>query len=148
MPEAAPATAAQLAMFGHIATAIREAMARKQWKPGDLNRALGKAAGDAGVYKYLSGKGAPIPVNARKLAKALGISPDALVKRRLSESVVGEPTNAVVRVAGAVRAPDPILMFATLPDGTARIKLDVSGPIAEIVPLLRMLLDAGMVIAP
>jgi len=140
-----PATPLQVAMFGHIAVALREAMAARDWKPGDLNVQLGRPRAHAGVYHYLAGKGAPAPKVRAKLAKALNIPEAELMPRKVGEAV---PVAAIEGPASAPRAAPavPVLQFAVSDDGTARIRLDVSLPTAQAVPLLRLLLDAGMIV--
>jgi hypothetical protein len=138
------------AMYGHIATAIREAMERKGMNAGDLNEALGKDRGNAGVYYWIAGKGAPDDKQRPRVAKALGVPQDALQRRKVGEgvAVAAKPGTALVRLPGpqAVR-PAEILQFAILADGTARLRVDVTATAERGVALLRILLDAGWIVA-
>jgi hypothetical protein len=151
--DAAPATARQIAMFGHVATVIRKAVQEKFETVGDLNQALGRDRGHTGVYGWINGKGAPGPEIRPKLAKLLGVPEASLERREAGErvSVAKEPATAMVRLPspGApapARAPE-VLHFAVLTDGTARLRMDVTLPAERGVALLRLLLDAGMIVA-
>jgi hypothetical protein len=144
-----PATPIQVAQFGHIAAAIRKAMDAKGWSVGDLNHAIGRPRGFTGAYSYVNAKGAPIEKNRALISKALGI-PEAQLTRRDPD---GPPVEAepVLRIEGPHRTPQagptrPVLQFEVDGEGMGRIRLDVSLPSAQAVPLLRLLLDAGMII--
>jgi hypothetical protein len=123
---------------------------REGWKPADLNRAIGRPRGAPHVYAYINAKGAP-RADARKLiAKALGIPEAQLMRRRVNGPQVEVAAEPVLRIEGPLRTPQagptrPVLQFEVDGDGLARIRLDVSLPSADAVPLLRMLLDAGMI---
>ena len=54
MPDAKPATPEQIAQNGHIAATIRAVMKQRGWKMPDLNEALGKPRGDAGIFQWVS----------------------------------------------------------------------------------------------
>jgi hypothetical protein len=49
--------------------------------------------------------------------------------------------------APAVSRVPEVLHFAVLTDGTARLRMDVTLPAERGVGLLRLLLDAGMIVA-
>jgi transcriptional regulator with XRE-family HTH domain len=147
-------TLESIARYGHIATLLRRALDDRGWTVGDLNIKLGIARNSTTVYPWLKGFGAPMPGNRVKLAKLLGVAEDALRARDTDtpegRRLTGQPTALVVSpapgraVAGARHAGD-VLAFTVGTDGYARIKLDVSLPLATATPLLRMLLDAGLV---
>lgn len=144
MPDAKPATPEQIAQNGHIAATIRAVMKQRGWKMPDLNEALGKPRGDAGIFKWVHATGAPSPRGRALLSKALGIPETELMPR-----MPGAPSQAVAASSAPaklapVRVGD-VLSFAVSADGAARIKLDVVLPLATATPLLRMLLDAGIV---
>lgn len=145
-----PATPLQLARFGHVAATIRKAMDARQWGPADLNQALGYERGNAVVYHWLNGKGAPLPKNAERIAKVLQVKVDDLAPRDVPASTLAaaEPVRSVAPPMPAVAAPRgrEVLGFSVDDAGHARIKLDVALPVADAAPLLRMLLDAGFVI--
>jgi hypothetical protein len=144
-----PATPLEVAMFGHVAAAIRKAMDAKGWKPADLNRAIGRERGHSGVYGYINAKGAPVPAMRTVISKALGIPEAQLKRRRVDDDAPVEVATAEPR-ALALRTPQagptrPVLQFEVDGEGMARIRLDVALPSAQAVPLLRLLLDAGMI---
>jgi hypothetical protein len=152
MRQATPATAREIAMFGHIAAAIRGAMAAKGMTHGDLNQALGRERGHTGVYHWINGKGGPGPDVKRKLAKVLDLPAEALERREAGQrvSVAADAPTALVRLpspgaAVSTRVPE-VLQFAVLADGTARLRLDLNVPAERGVSLLRLLLDAGLVV--
>jgi hypothetical protein len=143
-----PATPHEVATYGHIAAALRDFLAQSGISIPELSVRLGLDRGSATPYKWLGGKGAPAPKLRAKLAKVIGIPEAALRARKAGEAV---PVS-VPRIEGPHRAPQagptqPVLQFAVNDDGTARIRLDVSLPTAQAVPLLRLLLDAGMIVA-
>ena len=148
-----PPTALELARFGHVAATIRAALESKGWTVAELNAALGKERGDAGAYKWISGKGAPNPVNAQRIAKVLNVSTSDLVARDVPEATLAKPLlPAITTTIGEPRKVDgppakrpEVLSFSVDDEGRARIKLDVSLPVGDATPLLRMLLDAGLV---
>ena len=53
--------------------------------------------------------------------------------------MITDDTN-VVPMLRTIRSNNPLL-FQVLPDGNARLQLDISGPLNEMSALLRMLLD-------
>jgi transcriptional regulator with XRE-family HTH domain len=152
MRQATPATAREIAMFGHVAAAIREAMTAKGMNHADLNQAIGRERGHTGVYHWINGKGAPGPGIRPKLAKVLGVPAASLERRAVGErvSVAAEPGTALVRLpspgTGAVARVPEVLQFAVLADGSARLRLDLTVPAERGVALLRLLLDAGMIV--
>lgn len=150
--DAQPATAREIAMFGHIATAIRKAMQGKFETVGDLNQALGRPRGHTGVYGWINARGGPGEEIRPQLAQLLGVPEASLQRREVGERVSAtEPGNAMVRLpspgtAAVSRVPE-VLHFAVLTDGTARLRMDVTLPTERGVGLLRLLLDAGMIVA-
>ena len=144
MPQMKSPNPNQIAMYGHIAIALRQFLNTKGWKARDLNKAMGFDPGYSAGYQWINGKSAPGPEYRTKLAKLTGISEDKLSKR--------QPGKALVTLASLPALPAPriklaseVLSFSVASDGTARIKLDVSLPMHLANPLLRMLLDAGLV---
>jgi transcriptional regulator with XRE-family HTH domain len=126
----ATASRQQVAMYGHIAARLRAFLKERDWMPPDLSEALGQGRGSATVYKWLAATGAPAPRLRAKLAKATGIAETDLMPRKPG---VPAPAQAVALVTSPARI------------GEARIKLDLTLPLATATPLLRMLLDAGIV---
>lgn len=148
--EGAPATPDQVAQYGHVAAELRKALAERGWKPGDLNAAIGRDRASPAVYTYLNAKGAPAPKMRKVLSHTLNIPETALQRRHLNHVSVAEA--APMRIEGPGGAPrlaaaPPVLTFA-IDDtgGMATLKLHVYRPIEEVVPLLRILLDAGAIV--
>jgi hypothetical protein len=144
------ATPRDIAIYGHIAAAIRQAMAARDWKPADLNKAIKRPAGNSGAYHYLAGKAAPAPKARALISKALGIPEAQLMRRHVDGPQVEVEASPVLRIEGPHRTPQagptrPVLQFEVDGEGLARIRLDVSLPSTDAVPLLRLLLDAGMI---
>jgi hypothetical protein len=140
-----------IAQFGHIAALLRKALAQKEWNIPDLSRALGLPRDSATPYKWLNAMGAPAPKYRAKLAKLIGVPEGDLLRREPGSPVTTASVpllaGPIAKPGGAARTVDPLL-FRVTSDGMAQIKLDVTLPMAEATPLLRMLLDAGMVFAP
>lgn len=132
-------TPAEVARFGHIAAAVRALMETRKWKPGDLNEALGVKRENTAIYQVLNCRQAPGKAKAAKLAKLMGVAPQALRPRDGAEPVAtSEPVRTVVATS---RVPE-VLSFQVLADGTARLRFDVVLPIEPAKSLLRILLDA------
>jgi transcriptional regulator with XRE-family HTH domain len=138
------------AMYGVVASTIREAMTRKKWTIGDLNKAIGRPPGHTGLYQWINGKGAPGPAFRARIAKALGVPQDRLQRRKVegAVAVAGNPGTALVRLPGPQAGrPAEILQFAILADGSSRLRVDVTATAERGVALLRILLDAGWIVA-
>jgi hypothetical protein len=143
---ASPASAAQVARNGAVAAVLRAEMERRKWKPGDFNKVIGKPAGHTAIYQWLAAKGAPGPTLAAKVAKVLGLSVAQLTPGGgEGRQVVVAPREAGEVVVAPQRRAAEVLAFHVLDDGQARIRLDVTLPLELAKPLLRMVLDAGVV---
>lgn len=140
-PAASP-TPAQVAMYGHIAARLRAFLAEKRWSPGDLNEAMGIKRSNTQVYGWINCRGTPGPVGAQRLAKAMGIRPGELMEKPSGEA------GALTVLPAKPLPPRPldVLQFAVQSDGNARIRLDCVLPFDKATPLLRTLLDAGLVV--
>lgn len=158
---------AQPHRLGHVAAAIREAMTRLSLTPAELNEKLGRSRGHPGIYVWLGAKSAPQEAMRAQLAKMLGLTEADLTPREESPMPRARPgpaTRAAAR-ALAVRVPAPVPVNGTRPgpltghargndvlsfrvnaEGRARITLDVETEVAQAMPLLRMLMDAGLVL--
>jgi hypothetical protein len=155
MPQskAKPATLEQVARYGHVAAALRAVLKERGWGMPEFNEALGRARGDAGIFKWVLGTGAPNPNSRALISKVTGIPEAALEPRRPGESppgtalVAAPPPGGAVKLLPPVRTTDP-LTFRVTPTGETHIRLDVTLPADKGVPLLRMLLDAGIVFGP
>jgi transcriptional regulator with XRE-family HTH domain len=133
-------------MNGHIAAALREYMTQHELSAGDFNQLLGYERGNTGIYQWLRAKTAPGDRLRAKLHKVTGIPLASLTPRD-----VDTPTQVTTTEPRAVStilrpmSPNPVLQFTVSADGTARIKLDAAMSLAAASPLLRILLDAGIV---
>jgi transcriptional regulator with XRE-family HTH domain len=133
-------------MNGHIAAALREYMTQHNLSPGDFNQMLGYERGNTGVYQWLRAKAAPGDKLRTKLHKVTGIPLDTLTPRDVDTPT--QVTTAEPRAVSTIlrpMSPNPVLQFTVSADGTARIKLDAAMSLAAASPLLRILLDAGIV---
>ena len=146
--EGKPPTAAEVAMYGHVAATLRKALAERGWTIADLNQALGRDRGNAAAYLWLGAHGAPGGDARVALVKLLGVR-DGDLRRRTGDEVpaVIEAPGAPAAVASQRRVVE-VLAFTANNAGEARIRLDVTLPMAAATPLLRMLLDAGLVFSP
>jgi hypothetical protein len=134
-----------IAKYGHVASAVRAFLARKEWKPADLNEALGLDRSSAQPYNWIAGKGAPGPELRVKLGKLMHVAPETLAMRKLNQAPPAETRALAIRPSAMQTSSAPVLWFSVAADGVARIKLDLTLPIAQGGPLIRMLLDAGLV---
>ena len=140
------ATAEPLARYGHIAAGLRAFLKARKWAIGDLNQAMGNERGHTGVYIWLNARGAPMKENRQKLAEVTGIPEIELMAR--SVKTTAKPPAVIERAVAIASAPtkrQEVLSFSVDDEGRARIRLDVAMPVEDATPLLRMLLDAGLV---
>ena len=135
----------QIAMFGHIATALRAVMHKHHWSVGDMHERLGMERSNTVLYGHLGCRAAPGPELRAKMSKVFGIPETELMKRDLVTSqtavTVSEPRQHIMKPM----SPVPVLSFTVDTNGMARIKLDAAMSLAAASPLLRILLDAGIV---
>jgi transcriptional regulator with XRE-family HTH domain len=139
---AKPPTPHQVMIYGHVASALRSFLDSKGWNISQLNEAMGRKGSYSVAYQWLNCKQAPGPVTAKKLSKVTGIPWEQLLKRSPGET----PTAVVApKVVSVQSKATEVLSFRVTNDGNARIMIDVTMPMATATPLLRMLLDAGLV---
>lgn len=149
MPQAKSATREEIARFGHIAAALRAVMKQRDWGVPEFNAALGRARGDAGVYKWLAARGGPDPTSRAALERVTGIPAGDLRAREPGDPPPRPQAVEVMVPPAKISIPargGDVLAFSVSSTGEARIRLDVSMPVAKAMPLLRMLLDAGLVL--
>jgi transcriptional regulator with XRE-family HTH domain len=147
------ATPLQIARNGHIAILIRRQLEERQWSIPDLHERIGLSRASATAYHWLASAGAPGPKYVRKLAKLLGVPETEFAPRELDReqlpAVLAAPGYPTVGPSKpAVRSPPPsgdVLGFTVGSDGMARLRVDVRLPLEAAAPLLRLLLDAGIV---
>ena len=131
----------QILQFGHTATALRKVIESKGWTMAELVRQIGFTKSHSGVYAWVNGTSQIPEIHREKLSKITGIP--------ISELTPRDPENVPAvysfpKATPTTRTGD-VLAFTVASDGNARIKLDVSLPVDRAMPLLRMLLDAGLV---
>jgi len=149
----------QIAMFGHIASALRAVMHKHQWSVRAMNEALGLELNSTTLYSYLGCRSQPKAAMRKLLYEKFGIPEHELLKRDIESSPAtrsGARHVATVATTDHVAtphnltiikpmSPNPVLSFTVSADGTARIKLDAAMSLSDAAPLLRILLDAGIV---
>ncbi len=140
-----PQTPEQIIVYGEVATSLREWCKTNGKGPRDINAIIGKRPSYSAGYQYLSGKNAPSKYNRVLLAKATGIPEEKLTKRKSFDRVtIEKPIIQNVVTAFSSKNAD-ILSFTVNNNGEARIKLDVTLPMHQAVPLFRIMLDAGII---
>jgi hypothetical protein len=137
-------------MFGHAAATMRAALKAKGWTIPDFNQAMGRERGYAGAHVWFAGKGLPGPKHRDKVAKVLSVSAEDLKPRQHVEVTLSDPSRSLAVIPAptasqAARKSGDVLLFAVDAEGVARLRLDVALPIEKGAALLRMLLDAGIV---
>lgn len=138
----------QLARYGHIAAFLREEMAKREWTASHLTQALELAPTSTTVYTWLRGSGAPHPNMRARLAALFAVHESTFMGLEIEGPVkASAPAAPAPRKTPAppVRATQDVLSFSVDANGQARIRLDATLPLAVAAPLLRMLLDAGIV---
>jgi transcriptional regulator with XRE-family HTH domain len=135
-------TPLQIAKYGHIAGALRAFLAERGWSPSELGRQLGIAP--SGPHVWVNAKGAPNLATQKKLAKLTGLPRETFAPRKPDKAGPASPPVPAL-LAGPVRRVGEALSFTINEAGEARIRLDVSLPLAQAMPLVRLLLDAEAV---
>jgi transcriptional regulator with XRE-family HTH domain len=133
-----PATPIQIARNGHIAALIRDYLKREGMSTAALGHKLG-VSGSA-VSLWVHSKGAPREKFRPKLAKILGVG----VERLLTPSPQTAISTRVLTMKPQRQA--EILGYSLDESGYARIRLDITLPQNLAAPLLRMILDAGIIL--
>jgi hypothetical protein len=135
----------QLARYGHIAVFLREEMAKREWTAGHLTQALELSPQSTTVYTWLRGSGAPHRMMRSRLAALFAVHESTFMGREIAGPVKASAPAPRKTPAPPVRATQDVLSFSVDANGQARIRLDATLPLAVAAPLLRMLLDAGIV---
>lgn len=141
-----PANPDQIARNGHIAAAIRDFLARKGWKPPQLNEAIGLSPERSNVYVWMSAKIAPSTVYQGKLARVMGVPITSLLPKELGEAASQAMPQLLPPGPGPGPKPRDILTITFATDGSAHIRLDATLPASQAMPIVRLLLDAGLVV--
>lgn len=129
----------------HMAAFIRAELANNGWTMADLNAKLGMSRGSTIAYPWIHASVAPSEDNVTKLLTLFPHAPAGtfLPKEPVTMATYDEPSNNIVPMRSVRNSGNP-LQFSVSPDGTARLQLDVSGPIESMSALLRMLLDQNV----
>lgn len=133
-----PATLGQVQRNGVVAAVIREAMKRKGLRQTDIVRAIG--ANSTMVSCWISAKNIVGPSMRPKLAALLEV-PEASLDHRQAQGA----GPVVLAAAPRVKREADVLSFSISDTGEARLRFDMTLPLDKAAPLLRMLLDAGLV---
>lgn len=142
MSKPSPATPQQIILYGNVAATLREYIKANSLTPMKFNELVGMKPANPGIYNYLNSKAAPGVVMRARITKATGIPESALLPRGMAPSV----TVATVKpVAMPKPKPKDVLSFNVENNGMATLTLNAYLPVTEAMPLLRMLLDAGLV---
>jgi transcriptional regulator with XRE-family HTH domain len=131
---------------GEVAGNIRQLMKDRGWTVPDLNEKLGMKRSAANVYGWIKAKGAPGAEMQKRLAKLTGTKASDWAPNEAQSAP--KPGQEIVRVyPPREQKPQPdILSFTVSPEGAARIRLDVTLPVQMAMPLVRMLLDQGLIV--
>jgi len=106
-----------------IAAKLRDAITQSGMELPDVNVAIGFRRNDTRIYNWLKARSTPPEDMLRKLATVLAIPEQELMPPAPILPRVGEVLTVTVNDAG-----------------NARIRLDVTLPLAQAMPLLRLLL--------
>lgn len=158
------ATPEQIARFGHIAILLRRYLTETGMKPADFHEHVLKLDRNAtAMYPWLKGVAKPGAHHAHIIGKTLGVPWSFFKPRELDDPAVAQPETLKVpsswkptpsqnvMVLSPPRLGRPaagdVLSFAIDRTGSVRLKLDVALPLERGSALLRMLLDAGIVLS-
>lgn len=133
-----PATLGQVQRNGAVAAVIREAMKRKGLTQADIVRAIG--VNNSTVSSWVNAKHKVLPTIRSKLAALLEV-PEASLDHRQAHG----DGPVVLAAAPRVKREADVLSFSISDTGEARLRFDMTLPLDKATPLLRMLLDAGLV---
>ena len=149
MPSGIPrqATPGEIARFGHIATFLREKMTERGCQSmGDFNESMGLKRDNSVTFKWVNSRGGPSPAYRAKLAKVFKVKADFFMPRETDGDTKSVSTGTAIVLSPAPKVQD-VLQFNVGSTGEARIRLDVTLPVAQAVPLLRVLLDTtGLIV--
>jgi hypothetical protein len=138
-----PATAAELAKWGHISTLLRA------WAKANDSGALDVASqlgikNNGQVYKWFSAKAGPGPKFRNKLAKLIGCTPDDLGARRAGQKMPVLTAAPETMALLQRKSKSDVLQFNVDNEGVGHIKLDVKLPVTHAVRFLRIIIDGGV----
>lgn len=141
------ATPVDIARCGHIALFLRERLEERGWGIPDLAKAVGLSRTNTTPYSWLKGTSAPQAATRDKLAALFGVAAHTFAPRGPDgePELFDEPEEQLpVKIIQA--PPTEVLSFAADSHGQARIRVDVTLPVDKAMSLLRLLMDAGVVL--
>jgi transcriptional regulator with XRE-family HTH domain len=155
------ASAYQLAKNARVAAKLREAAARMNMRPADVQRELGINKTSTLVYPWFTGAAAPTLKYRRPLAKILKLSLDDLTpadedtpneepdeaesadQNGQDEQAEPAPRQELVPVPPLTPPqPQEVFSFKILANGQAHVQLNLRLPLEDAIPLARFLMDA------
>lgn len=117
-------------------------MARKGLTASDVSDKLIGSRASSVPYNWVAGRNVPAPKYRAKLARLLDISVEDLTPR---DDVTYRTNGAAAVTAKApardLRHAEQQLSFTILSDGQARLRVDVTGPLERISPILLQLMQ-------
>jgi transcriptional regulator with XRE-family HTH domain len=121
-------------MAAYSTKTLRAQMTARGWSVGDLAAALGLPRTSTTPYSWLSGNSMPRTEMRLKLAELFtnGAAPPVITKDVRAPTIKRGPL------------PSDLLSFIVNTDGTATISLEATLPIDQALPLLRTLINAGV----
>lgn len=141
-----PASPEQIAKWGHIAGIVRAALEAKGMTVSQFNEAAGLARHNSEIYQIRACKSGASPRMARLIHKILGVPVADLAPRAPVKMPI--PSKALaISPRSYHRSATDVLGFSIDEGGKARLKLDFTASPEVVVPILRMLLDLGLVIS-
>ena len=119
-----------------MATFLRAELNARGWSVITLNEHLGIKRTATAAYPWLNGTHSPNAMYIDRLEKLFPDAPKGIFYPKASVKM----EDNVVPMLRTTRSNNP-LQFNVMPDGAARLQLDITGPLDELSVLLRMLLD-------
>jgi len=134
---------ATMPRFPVLAATLRGYMMREGITARDLNDRLGVRRVNSSTHGWIAGTQKPQTKTLAKIAKLTGVP----VTQLIGEEPRGVADVPVVAAGVVAVAPvHDMLLVAFRSDGTARIRMDVTLDHTRAMPLLRTLMDAGLVV--
>lgn len=136
----------QIAKWGHIAAIVRAALEAKRMSVREFNLAAGFSPNNTEIYQIRACKSGVSVRMARIIHKVLDIPVKDLEARAPVKMPI--PSRALtLSPRPYTKSHSDVLGFSIDEGGKARLKLDFTASPEVVVPILRMLLDLGLVIS-
>lgn len=142
-----PASAAEIARNGHVAAMIRKYLQDNNLKIVQFAELIGfkDMEHKAQLYKWTGAKAVPGHMYRNKIAKLLGVRPEALLPHDGSEPLAIPPIDTLARSITLVpKKSGDVISFSADAEGMARLRLDATMPVVYAMQLLRTIMDAGI----